>query len=70
MSEPDQLDVVVESPRGSRNKYEFDEERGVMRLDRRILAPVPQLSAGSGDGARRLSWSQARQFGGASDRLV
>lgn len=40
MSESDQVDVVVESPRGSRNKYEFDEERGVMRLDRRILGAV------------------------------
>ena len=40
VSEPDQLDVVVESPRGSRNKYEFDEKRGVMRLDRRILGAV------------------------------
>ena len=40
MSDSDQVDVVVESPRGSRNKYEFDEERGVMRLDRRILGAV------------------------------
>ncbi len=40
MSESDELDVVVESPRGSRNKYEFDDERGVMRLDRRILGAV------------------------------
>ncbi len=40
MSKSDQVDVVVESPRGSRNKYEFDEERGVMRLDRRILGAV------------------------------
>ncbi len=40
MSESDEVDVVVESPRGSRNKYEFDEERGVMRLDRRILGAV------------------------------
>ena len=40
MGEPEQLDVVVESPRGSRNKYEFDEKRGVMRLDRRILGAV------------------------------
>ncbi len=34
------MDVVIESPRGSRNKYEFDEERGVMRLDRRIVGAV------------------------------
>jgi inorganic pyrophosphatase len=40
VTEPDQLDVVVEIPRGSRNKYEFDEERGVMRLDRRIVGAV------------------------------
>jgi inorganic pyrophosphatase len=40
VSESDQVEVVVESPRGSRNKYEFDEERGVMRLDRRILGAV------------------------------
>ncbi|MCW2899543.1 MAG: Inorganic pyrophosphatase [Streptosporangiaceae bacterium] len=40
MGEPDRLDVVVEIPRGSRNKYEFDEERGVMRLDRRLVGAV------------------------------
>jgi inorganic pyrophosphatase len=40
VTEPDQLDMVVEIPRGSRNKYEFDEERGVMRLDRRIVGAV------------------------------
>ncbi|RBY79765.1 inorganic diphosphatase [Geodermatophilus sp. TF02-6] len=40
MSESDRLDVVVETPRGSRNKYEFDDERGVVRLDRRILGAV------------------------------
>jgi inorganic pyrophosphatase len=31
----DVIDVFVEIPRGSRNKYEFDHERHVMRLDRR-----------------------------------
>src|SRR3954447_16707575 len=40
MSDPGALDVVVEIPRGSRNKYEFDEERGVMRLDRRLLGAI------------------------------
>jgi inorganic pyrophosphatase len=34
------VDVVVEIPRGSRNKYEYDEERGIIRLDRRITGPV------------------------------
>ncbi|HVT77746.1 MAG TPA: inorganic diphosphatase [Acidimicrobiales bacterium] len=31
------IDVVVEIPRGSRNKYEYDHERHVMRLDRRLF---------------------------------
>jgi inorganic pyrophosphatase len=32
------IDVVVEIPRGSRNKYEYDHHRGVMRLDRRLFS--------------------------------
>ncbi len=36
---PDRVvDVVVEIPRGSRNKYEVDKERGVIRLDRRLFS--------------------------------
>jgi inorganic pyrophosphatase len=31
------IDVVIEIPRGSRNKYEFDHERHVIRLDRRLF---------------------------------
>ena len=34
------IDVVVEIPRGSRNKYEFDEEAGVFRLDRVLASAV------------------------------
>jgi inorganic pyrophosphatase len=30
------IDVVVETPRGSRNKYEFDEDTGLIWLDRRL----------------------------------
>lgn len=32
------IDVVVEIPRGSRNKYEYDHHTGVIRLDRRLFA--------------------------------
>ncbi|MCE3553650.1 inorganic diphosphatase [Pseudonocardia sp. RS11V-5] len=32
----DRVDVVVEIPWGSRNKYEYDESAGVMRFDRRL----------------------------------
>ncbi len=32
------IDVVVEIPRGSRNKYEMDHESGRIRLDRRLFS--------------------------------
>ena len=32
------VEVVIEVPRGSRNKYEFDHERHVLHLDRRLLS--------------------------------
>ena len=32
------IEVFVEIPRGSRNKYEMDHDRHVMRLDRRLLS--------------------------------
>ena len=32
------IDVVVEIPRGSRNKYEMDHETGIIRLDRRLFS--------------------------------
>ena len=38
MSTERSLEVIVEIPKGSRNKYEFDHERHVMRLDRRLLS--------------------------------
>ena len=36
MAEPT-IEVMIEIPKGSRNKYEFDHERNVMRLDRRLF---------------------------------
>jgi adenylate kinase len=32
------VEVVIEVPRGSRNKYEFDHDRHVMHLDRRLFS--------------------------------
>ena len=52
------LDVVIEIPRGSRNKYEYDHERHVIRLDRRLFSAtvypadygfVPDTLAEDGD---------------------
>jgi inorganic pyrophosphatase len=37
---PGVVEVVVEIPRGSRNKYEYDEEAGVFRLDRVLASAV------------------------------
>jgi inorganic pyrophosphatase len=37
---PEIVEIVVEIPRGSRNKYEFDEEAGVFRLDRVLSSAV------------------------------
>src|SRR5260221_10170393 len=37
---PDRVEIVVEIPRGSRNKYEFDEKAGVFRLDRVLSSAV------------------------------
>lgn len=37
---PDQMTVVVEIPRGSRNKYELDKESGLFRLDRVLYSAV------------------------------
>ncbi len=52
------VEVIVEIPRGSRNKYEFDHERGIMRLDRRLFSAtvypsdygfIPETLAEDGD---------------------
>ena len=54
----DVIDIVVEIPKGSRNKYEFDHEQHVLRLDRRLLSAmtypadygyVPDTLSGDGD---------------------
>ena len=37
---PDPIDCVVEIPKGSRNKYEWDEEAQAMRLDRFLSSSV------------------------------
>ena len=53
-----EIDVVIEIPRGSRNKYEYDHERHIIKLDRRLFTAttypadygfVPDTLAGDGD---------------------
>lgn len=38
MTSDEGIEVFVEIPKGSRNKYEYDHERHVMRLDRRLFS--------------------------------
>jgi inorganic pyrophosphatase len=54
----DSIDVLIEIPRGSRNKYEFDHEKGRIRLDRTLFTAtvypadygfVPDTLAEDGD---------------------
>lgn len=37
---PDEINVVVEIPQGSRNKYEYDKEMNAFRLDRALHSPI------------------------------
>ncbi len=39
MAEGKVVEVFVEIPKGSQNKYEFDEEKGVFKLDRVLFSP-------------------------------
>lgn len=34
------MEAIVEIPAGSQNKYEFDKEKGLLRLDRVLYSPV------------------------------
>jgi inorganic pyrophosphatase len=37
---PDEINVVVEIPSGSRNKYEYDKSLDIFRLDRALHSPI------------------------------
>lgn len=34
------VDVIIEIPKGSRNKYEYDDKRGLIRLDRILYSSI------------------------------
>lgn len=57
---PEEISVIIEIPKGSRNKYEYDAPHGAFRLDRVLSSPLhyvadygflPQTLAGDGDPA-------------------
>ena len=37
---PKEINVVIEIPKGSQNKYEFDKDLGVLKLDRVLFSPM------------------------------
>lgn len=37
---PDEINAVIEIPRGQTNKYEYDKKLNVFRLDRNLYSPV------------------------------
>ena len=56
--EKNEFNVVIDIPKGSNNKYEYDEKGGYFHLDRALYTPtvypfeygfVPQTHAGDGD---------------------
>ncbi|MBI4277486.1 MAG: inorganic diphosphatase [Armatimonadetes bacterium] len=58
MTAPNTVEAFVEIPKGSRNKYEYDEATGRIRLDRVLYSPlhyptdygfIPQTLAEDGD---------------------
>jgi len=70
---PDVVRMVVEIPRHSTNKYEYDKELGVFRLDRTLYSPVhypgdygfvPGTLAGDGDPFDVLALTEEPTFPG------
>jgi len=37
---PEEMNVIVEVPKGSQNKYEYDKENKIFRLDRVLFSPI------------------------------
>ncbi|MFB6212543.1 MAG: inorganic diphosphatase [Candidatus Magasanikbacteria bacterium] len=55
---PNEIHAIIEIPKGSRNKYEYDEDLGVFKLDRVLYSPmhypvdyglIPQTLSEDGD---------------------
>ncbi len=72
------IEAMVEIPRGSRNKYEYDHERGVFRLDRVLYSSVhyptdygfiPGTLAGDGDPLDVLMIVEEPTFPGCHVRM-
>ena len=72
-----EIEVVIEIPRGSRNKYEFDREGRAIHLDRRLFSAtfypaddgfMPDTWAKTVTPSTPWSWSRTRPSPGATWR--
>jgi len=72
------IDAVVETPKGSRNKYEFDPESGAIRLDRVLYSSIhypgdygfiPGTTSGDGDPLDVLILVEEPTFPGCRVRI-
>ena len=70
---PDEVNVVIEIPRGQTNKYEYDKQLHVFRLDRNLYSPVhypgdygfiPRTLSGDGEPLDALVLVDAPSFPG------
>ncbi len=70
---PKEVNAIVEIPRGSHNKYEFDEQYGVIRLDRVLHSPffypvdygyIPETLALDGDHLDIMIYNDSNLFPG------
>ncbi|MBU0691481.1 inorganic diphosphatase [bacterium] len=70
---PAEIAVIVEVPKGSRNKYEYDKHLGVIYMDRRLFSPVhypgdygfiPSTLADDGDPLDVVVLTQEPSFSG------
>jgi inorganic pyrophosphatase len=68
-----ELNVIIEIPKGSQNKYEFDKDKGIITLDRVLFSPlhypgdygfVPHTLAPDGDPLDALVLVSLRTFPG------
>lgn len=70
---PEEINVIIDIPKGSNNKYEYNEEGGYFELDRTLFSPmyfpfeygfVPQTKSGDGDSIDVVLVSSRPTFSG------
>ena len=70
---PEEINVVIDIPKGANNKYEYNEEGGYFELDRTLFSPmyfpfeygfIPQTKSGDGDSVDVVLISSRSTFSG------